>query len=933
MNKKSIKRRFAYSGFIIIISISISLLMGSSHASGETEIHWNINKHTTWTPDGSPYVIFHDYGNIHVKRAYSNDNESYCPVLTITTEKSDGTHGDVVVKFMPQASLTFGSIESSITYNGALNAQGTEQHRIIFTANDPQNKWRGLRFSEATVSSKTILKNCTLTYGGNNYYSQKGTLHCYQKITLQNCTIQYSDTNGIYAENCSPVIDNCTISHSNDNGIYVKNGNLNIDNCTIRSNSENGIYAYACGSSVHGEIANSVITENEVYGIRLESCYSSYVCSPAIRYNEISQNATYGVYCNDERCNPEVTGNNFTQNGSYPLRILPFMRLSADNSFTGNGVQAIEVLGAEIFEDKTWHNFGVPYIIKGDNVWIPESKGKTCTLTIESGTTIKFDPGLGLELGGGGLYSQRWGILNAIGTKDSPITFTTSEPGQYWKGIKVTHTGSACRLDYCIVEYAGSEDWAGQPASNICFNGPKPGYSDIKNSTIRYSKGDGIFVYGPAGNGAIHNSNIYGNALYDIDSVSHININAELNFWGTPSGPSQDLCSSAVVGDSVTYEAWLEEEFTYPFRFASAGASPKEFNPITGQTEISFTLSEAADWTISILNRQFEKVWSTSGNGGSGQVVWNGMGDYGVVSGECFYRIEAENSSGRAAPAMGRLNLGNQTIAIISEPTSHSLFTAGTQVTIGGTTQTGTGGYYQVFYGAGEDPGSWTLIVGPIYSSKVNEPLATWDTTELDQPTYMIKLDVNNSGITYSDIVVVDFYIEDPLPDNASAIIYSYDSLGRIEKVTYPDGASVRYTYDRVGNRMTVVREGESPPTLIELSYFKARPTLKGIVIEWRTESEIDTAGFNLYRKIAREKAYEKITPTLIPAMGSPTAGETYFFIDVPPKRGRLWHFLLEEVETTGKTNKYGPVSTRNITLRSHKGTGAFKKSFKVKCD
>ena len=36
--------------------------------------------------------------------------------------------------------------------------------------------------------------------------------------------------------------------------------------------------------------------------------------------------------------------------------------------------------------------------------------------------------------------------------------------------------------------------------------------------------------------------------------------------------------------------------------------------------------------------------------------------------------------------------------------------------------------------------------------------------------------------------------------------IYSYDALGRIEKVTFSNGATVTYTYDVVGNRKAVVR-------------------------------------------------------------------------------------------------------------------------------
>ena len=40
------------------------------------------------------------------------------------------------------------------------------------------------------------------------------------------------------------------------------------------------------------------------------------------------------------------------------------MRIDQNNAFSGNGQDAIEVIGRDIFENKTWHNFGVPYLVR-----------------------------------------------------------------------------------------------------------------------------------------------------------------------------------------------------------------------------------------------------------------------------------------------------------------------------------------------------------------------------------------------------------------------------------------------------------------------------------------------------------------------------------------------------------------------------------------
>jgi YD repeat-containing protein len=39
----------------------------------------------------------------------------------------------------------------------------------------------------------------------------------------------------------------------------------------------------------------------------------------------------------------------------------------------------------------------------------------------------------------------------------------------------------------------------------------------------------------------------------------------------------------------------------------------------------------------------------------------------------------------------------------------------------------------------------------------------------------------------------------------ATGIVYSYDLLGRLTQVTYPDGTTIVYNYDSMGNRTTVV--------------------------------------------------------------------------------------------------------------------------------
>ncbi len=98
-------------------------------------------------------------------------------------------------------------------------------------------------------------------------------------------------------------------------------------------------------------------------------------------------------------------------------------------------------------------------------------------------------------------------------------------------------------------------------------------------------------------------------------------------------------------------------------------------------------------------------------------------------------------------------------------------------------------------------------------------------------------------------------------------------------------------------------------PTLIELSSFEARGVWRGIILAWETESEIDNAGFNIYRAEAEDGEYIKINASLIPARGSVAQGEAYTFVDRSVERGKTYYYKLEDIDLSGTSTLHGPVS------------------------
>lgn len=70
---------------------------------------------------------------------------------------------------------------------------------------------------------------------------------------------------------------------------------------------------------------------------------------------------------------------------------------------------------------------------------------------------------------------------------------------------------------------------------------------------------------------------------------------------------------------------------------------------------------------------------------------------------------------------------------------------------------------------------------------------------------YMIRVKVTVAILAISLISSAD-------TASAGTISYSYDTLGRLVQVTYPNGAVIQYIYDANGNRTTYIVTG-SPNT------------------------------------------------------------------------------------------------------------------------
>ncbi len=117
---------------------------------------------------------------------------------------------------------------------------------------------------------------------------------------------------------------------------------------------------------------------------------------------------------------------------------------------------------------------------------------------------------------------------------------------------------------------------------------------------------------------------------------------------------------------------------------------------------------------------------------------------------------------------------------------------------------------------------------------------------------------------------------------------------GHIVKVEVSDG------YDTIEHDWVL-----SVKTPVELANFSGKVLERmGIELSWETTAEANNAGFNIYRRSAKDIEYEKINFTLI----TPAASRQYTYIDRNVKVGEYYKYKLEDVTLTGEKAMHEPI-------------------------
>jgi hypothetical protein len=84
------------------------------------------------------------------------------------------------------------------------------------------------------------------------------------------------------------------------------------------------------------------------------------------------------------------------------------------------------------------------------------------------------------------------------------------------------------------------------------------------------------------------------------------------------------------------------------------------------------------------------------------------------------------------------------------------------------------------------------------------------------------------------------------------------------------------------------------------------------IRVEWSTETEMDTAGFNVFRGESPDGPFDvKVNAELIPPSPDPLRGGAYSILDRSARPGVPYYYQLQEVEKTGQVSLHGPIQAQ----------------------
>ncbi len=108
-------------------------------------------------------------------------------------------------------------------------------------------------------------------------------------------------------------------------------------------------------------------------------------------------------------------------------------------------------------------------------------------------------------------------------------------------------------------------------------------------------------------------------------------------------------------------------------------------------------------------------------------------------------------------------------------------------------------------------------------------------------------------------------------------------------------------------------------PLPVALSRFQAALTNEGVLLKWTTESELDNAGFYIYRSQTRSGGFKVINPTRIQGAGTTSERTEYKWTDTTANPNTVYYYQIEDVSHAGVRKQLATVRLRGLVSAKDK--------------
>ena len=93
----------------------------------------------------------------------------------------------------------------------------------------------------------------------------------------------------------------------------------------------------------------------------------------------------------------------------------------------------------------------------------------------------------------------------------------------------------------------------------------------------------------------------------------------------------------------------------------------------------------------------------------------------------------------------------------------------------------------------------------------------------------------------------------------------------------------------------------------------KLQHTQTGVILKWTTESEIDNAGFNIYRRENRHGEFKQINQELIDGNGTTATRSAYRWVDTTAKPDVVYYYQIEDVSFSGVQKRLTTIKAKGL--------------------